>query len=136
MRTVDSPKKMNKHICFVFAVKSRKASKLNSFVYFLGESTARQSTYGFIWPLVVGRTLYDCVWGNLRIFHTSFNYLMWLMRSSTGSIVFSCSVFFHSIICNYLCSRLFLVQKIYASYSRILFFKFVAESLTKKEINF
>ena len=36
-----------------FAVKSKKAKKkTNSFVRFLGESTARQSAYGFVWPLV------------------------------------------------------------------------------------
>ena len=49
---VDSPKKQTNEFGF-FAVKSIKAKKLNSFVHFLGKSTARQSDYGFIWPLHV-----------------------------------------------------------------------------------
>jgi hypothetical protein len=32
----------------LFAVKSKKANKTNSFVRFLGESTARKSAFGFI----------------------------------------------------------------------------------------
>ena len=32
----------------LIAVKSKKANKTNSFVRFLGESTARQSAFGFI----------------------------------------------------------------------------------------
>ena len=35
----------------MFAVKSKKANKTNSFVRVLGESTAHQSAFGFIWPL-------------------------------------------------------------------------------------
>ena len=41
--------KTNEQICFFFAVKRKKAKKTaNLFVRFLGESTARQSAYGFI----------------------------------------------------------------------------------------
>ena len=36
----------------LFAVKRKKANKTNSFVRFLGESTARQSAFGLIWPLL------------------------------------------------------------------------------------
>ena len=54
----------------------------------------------------------DCVWGNLRILHISFNYLMWLMRSSTRSIVFSCSVFSISlVVISYISSSLTLKAK-------------------------
>ena len=50
-RAVDAPKKRTNE-CGFFAVKSKNAkNKTNSFFHFLGESTARQSTYGFIWPL-------------------------------------------------------------------------------------
>jgi len=41
---------MKKSICF-FAVKIKNVNKTNSFVRFFGESTARQSAFGFIWPL-------------------------------------------------------------------------------------
>ena len=44
---VDSPKKrMNEFV--LFAVKSKKANKKNSFIHFLCESMARQSAFGFI----------------------------------------------------------------------------------------
>ena len=36
----------------LFVVKSKKANKTNSFLRFLGESTARQSAFGFISSLV------------------------------------------------------------------------------------
>ena len=45
-----SQKRMNKFV--LFAVKSKKANKRNSFVCFLGESTARQSASDFIRPLI------------------------------------------------------------------------------------
>ena len=51
MRIVDSPKKWMKEFGF-FAVKSKKATKTNLFVRFLGESAACQSAFGFIWPLL------------------------------------------------------------------------------------
>ena len=41
-----SKKRKNKFV--LFAVKSKKANKTNSFVRFLGESTARQFAFGFI----------------------------------------------------------------------------------------
>ena len=47
---VDSPKKRTNEFV-LFAMKSKKANKTNLFVHFLGESTARQSAFGFIWPL-------------------------------------------------------------------------------------
>ena len=50
MRAVDSPKKWTDEFD-LFAVKSKKANKTNSFVRFLGESTTRKSAYSFIWPL-------------------------------------------------------------------------------------
>jgi hypothetical protein len=46
-RAVDSPKKQTNEFD-LFAVKSKKANKTNFFVCFLGESTARQSAFGFI----------------------------------------------------------------------------------------
>ena len=46
-RAVDSPKKRTNEFV-LFAVKSIKADKTNSLVCFLGESTARQSAFGFI----------------------------------------------------------------------------------------
>ena len=49
-RAVDSPKKRTDEFD-LFAVKSKKANKTNSSFRFLGESMARQSVYGFIWPL-------------------------------------------------------------------------------------
>ena len=43
-------KKMNEQISFVYCENQK--SKQNKFVlWFLGESTARQSAFGFIWPL-------------------------------------------------------------------------------------
>ena len=36
----------------MFDVKSKKAKKTNSSARFLEESTARQSAFGFIWPLI------------------------------------------------------------------------------------
>ena len=50
MLAVDSPKKWTNEFVF-FLWKAKKQKKPNSFVCFLGESTARQSAYGFIWPL-------------------------------------------------------------------------------------
>ena len=47
---VNFPKKWTNEFV-LFAVKSKKASKTNLFVHFLGEYTARQSALGFIWPL-------------------------------------------------------------------------------------
>ena len=52
-RTLDSPKKRTNEFV-LFAMKSNKANKTNLFVHFLGESTVRQSAFGFIWPLVGG----------------------------------------------------------------------------------
>ena len=46
-RAIDSPKKQMNDF---FAMKNKKERK-NLFVRFLGESTAYQSAYGFIWPL-------------------------------------------------------------------------------------
>ena len=46
-RAIDSPKKRTDEFV-LFAVKSKKANKSNSSVRFLGESTARQSAFGFI----------------------------------------------------------------------------------------
>ena len=46
-RAIDSPKKRTNEF-ILFAVKSKKANKTNSFVRFLGESTARQSAFDFI----------------------------------------------------------------------------------------
>ena len=48
-RTVDSPKKRTNEFGF-FCHKIKKKNTI-SFVWFLGESTASQSAYGFIWPL-------------------------------------------------------------------------------------
>ena len=46
-RAVDSTKKrMNEFVLFAFLLFT--AKKPNSFVHFLGESTARQSAFGFI----------------------------------------------------------------------------------------
>ena len=45
-RAIDSPKKRTDEFDFV-AVKSEKANKTNSFVHFLGESTAGQSCFWF-----------------------------------------------------------------------------------------
>ena len=46
-RAIDSPKKgTNKFV--LFAVKSKEATRTNSFVHCLGESMARQSAFGFI----------------------------------------------------------------------------------------
>ena len=47
LRAVDSPKKRTNELVF-FDMKSKKATKTNSFVRFLGESTARKSAYSFI----------------------------------------------------------------------------------------
>ena len=55
-RAVDSPKKRTNEFV-LFAVKSKKANKTNSFVRFLGESTAHQSAFGFIWPLATRESL-------------------------------------------------------------------------------
>ena len=53
-RAVDSPKKrINEFV--LFAKKSEKANKTNSFVRFLGESTAHQSAFGFLWPFLAPR---------------------------------------------------------------------------------
>ena len=46
-RAVDSPEKRTNEFGY-FALKSKKAEKTNSFVRFFGESTVRQSAYGFI----------------------------------------------------------------------------------------
>ena len=46
-RDIDSPKKRTNEFV-LFAVISKQATKTNSFVCFLGESTARQSAFGFI----------------------------------------------------------------------------------------
>ena len=51
-RAIDSPKKQTNEFV-LFAMKSKKASKTNLFVHFLGESAVRQSAFGFIWPLVI-----------------------------------------------------------------------------------
>ena len=55
-RAVDSPKKWTDKFD-LFVVKSKKANKTNSFaclfVYFVGKSKARQSAFGFIWPLLL-----------------------------------------------------------------------------------
>ena len=49
--------KINKRICFFcFFTLHGKKTQIRSFV-FLGESTARKSTYGFIWPLVNVKTM-------------------------------------------------------------------------------
>ena len=61
------------------------------------------------------------------------------MRSSTRSIAFSCSVFSISLVVISYLQDYFWFKKIYAGCSRIIFFKFIAESLTlkaKREINF
>ena len=51
-----SQKRMNK---FVFvALKSKEARKTNSFICLLGESTAHQSAYVFIWPLRIDKPKY------------------------------------------------------------------------------
>ena len=44
---VDSPKKRTNEFV-LFALKSKKANKTNSFIRFLGESTPGKSAYGFI----------------------------------------------------------------------------------------
>ena len=44
----DKTKRMNKF--GLFAVKNKKANKANSFLHFLGESTASHTAIGFIWP--------------------------------------------------------------------------------------
>ena len=47
-----SQKRTKEFVCFLpWRVKKQKTNKKNSFVCFLGESTAHRSTYGFIWPL-------------------------------------------------------------------------------------
>ena len=51
-------------------VKSKKAkakakTKTNLFVHFLGESTVRQSAYGFIWPLFFDEFMYSTTWNSL-----------------------------------------------------------------------
>ena len=53
-RTIDSPKKRrNESGFFLFFWFEKHKSKQNNFDHsFLGESTARQSAFGFIWPLV------------------------------------------------------------------------------------
>ena len=55
MRAVDSPIKRTNEFGFFLPWRVKKQKKKNSFVrwFFLGESTARQSAYGFIWPLTV-----------------------------------------------------------------------------------
>ena len=51
MPAIDSPKKWtNKFLSFAVLSKQAKTKK-KSFFRFLGESTACQSAYGFIWPL-------------------------------------------------------------------------------------
>ena len=56
--TIDSPKKrMNEFVCFFLLFYSSWQKKTNSFVQFLGESTARKSAYGFIWPLSIQRQI-------------------------------------------------------------------------------
>ena len=60
---VDSPKKQTNEFV-LFAVKSKKANKTNSFVHFLWESMAHQSAFGFIWPLVISKYM--------DIFHPKF----------------------------------------------------------------
>ena len=40
--------KMKEQICFVCCEKQKKANITNSLVHFLGESTVRQSAFGFI----------------------------------------------------------------------------------------
>ena len=47
LRAVDSPKKRTNALVF-FDMKSKKATKTNSFVRFLGESAASQSVFDFI----------------------------------------------------------------------------------------
>ena len=56
LHAVDSPTKSTKWInYFFFAVNSKKATKTNSFVRFLGESAARQSACGFNWSAKIWR---------------------------------------------------------------------------------
>ena len=43
--------KPNKQLCCCFCFLNLHGKKTNPFVCFLGESTARQFAYGFIWPL-------------------------------------------------------------------------------------
>ena len=50
-RAVDSPKKRTNERIWFFAFLTFMAKKANSFVRFLGESTAWKSAYCFIWPL-------------------------------------------------------------------------------------
>ena len=47
-RAIDSPKKKRTNEFVLFAMKSKKANKTNSFDRFLGESMARQSAFVFI----------------------------------------------------------------------------------------
>ena len=54
---------MNEFV-FVFAVRTFTAKKINLFVRFLVESTARQSAYGFIRPLKV---ISNKIWRFLQI---------------------------------------------------------------------
>ena len=68
MRGVDSLKKWTEEYD-LFAVKSKKAKKTNSFVYFLQEATARQSAYGFIWPLMIITACENLFYSQVKVTH-------------------------------------------------------------------
>ena len=57
MPAVDSPKKRTNKFGVFLPWRVKKQKKTNSFVRFLGEPTACQSAYGFIWPLEVEANL-------------------------------------------------------------------------------
>ena len=47
---------------FLLFYSSRQKKQTNSFIRFLGESTARKSAYSFIWPLARSVVWYKFVW--------------------------------------------------------------------------
>ena len=94
--------KTKKWICFAFCEK-QKANKTNSFIRFLGESTARQSAFGFIWPLGIKNT------GILyldRIIRTITIYVeisvVFCFRLGLLKFNLLCSYTLNSIVCHFL----------------------------------
>ena len=70
MCAVLSPKKGTNEFFFLpWRVKKQK-KPTNSFVHFLGESTARQSAYGFIWPLAIRSTyiIVNLLWQSIPFY--------------------------------------------------------------------
>ena len=116
----DLPKGQIKFV--LFAVKSKKANKI-----FLGESTAHQSAYGFIWPLLTypkkGHHLWTFPWYSQRCFTTCYFYVNYKIgfilpqRFPSGIFQFVlCCVFLQYLWGTVWCSK---VKFAFALYSRV-----------------